>query len=101
MQKLVKITHIGATKTGISQKTGNEWSLTDIDVTWTVEQPGRDSYTQSCCGMVNGKVNTEVLNQYYAMGKEILITMYVGVRVWNDRHFTNVDIYLPKELMLE
>lgn len=101
MQKLVKITHIGKTKEGVSQRTGNEWSMTDIDVEWQVEQPGRDSYTQSCVGTVKGIINLDVLNEYKSKGKEILVTMYVNVRVWENRHFTNVEIYLPKDLMLD
>lgn len=101
MQKLVKVTFIGNPREGVSQKTGNPWSMTDIDIEWQVEQPGRESYTQSCVGTVKGYINLDVLNEYRQKGKEILVTMYVSVRTWENRHFTNVEIYLPKEMMLE
>lgn len=101
MQKTVKVTYIGAERSGVSKKTGEEWYMTDIDIRWMVEQPGRDSYEQSCNGTVKGVINRDVLSKYCDEGREILVTMYVNVRTWENRHFTNVDIYLPKELMLE
>lgn len=101
MQKLVKVTYVGNAREGVSQKTGKEWSMTDIDVEWTVEQPGTEPYKQSCVGTVRGYINLDVLNEYKEKGKEILVTMYVQVRTWENRHFTNVEIYLPKEMMLE
>lgn len=101
MKKIVKITHIGETKEGVSQKTGKEWALTDIDVKWTVEHPGQESYEQSCVGSVRGWVNDAAVRKCIAEETEVTITMYVSVRVWNDKHFTNVEIYLPKEMMFD
>lgn len=101
MKKLVKITYIGETKEGVSQKTGEPWALTDIDIVWTVESPGQESYEQSCVATVRGWINDNIVREYIAKGKEVLITMYVKVRVWNDRHFTSVEAYLPKEMMFE
>lgn len=99
MQKIVKITHLGETKEGVSQKTGEAWALTDIDVKWMVESPGRESYEQSCVGTVKGWINDSLVRECISSGREVLVTMYVKVRTWNDRHFTAVDIYLPKDMM--
>lgn len=101
MKKLVTITHIGEMKEGVSQKTGNKWYLTDIDVEWTVEQPGTESYQQSCVGTVSGIINMDALGEVMKIKRPILVTMYVGVRIWQGRHFTNVDIKLPKEYLLD
>lgn len=101
MQKTVVVTHIGETREGVSKTTGKEWTLTNIDIKWMVEAPGRESYEQSCNATVEGIINRDVLSQYCAQGKEILVTMYVKVRVWENRHYTDVRVYLPKELMLD
>lgn len=100
MEKLVKITHIGEPKRG-TRSDGTDWQMTDIDVEWTIAQPGRESYSQACVGTVSGFVNMNAVEKLRQEGKEILVTMYVDVRVWNNRHFTNVKLYLPKEYMLE
>lgn len=101
MQKVVKLAYVGETKTGVSQKDGKPWQLTDIGIEWVVETPGRESYTQSCVATVRGEVNRDVLDYYYKQGKEIMVTMYTSIREWNGKHFTQVDCYLPKEMLNE
>lgn len=101
MQKVVKIVWIGETRKGVSQKTGNEWEMTDIGVEWKVEQPGMETYTQSCVGSVHDHVNKDVLTKYKNDGKEILVTMYTNIRYYNEKAFTNVNIYLPKAMSEE
>lgn len=101
MQKRVIVTFIDAVKKGVSKKTGEPYALTNIDVEWTVEQPGVEPYTQSCNGTVRGWINRDMLSEACQKKKPILVTMYVSVRTWENRHFTQVDIYLPKEYMLE
>lgn len=99
MQKVVKITHVGETKSGVSQKDGQPWQMTDICIKWLVENPGRESYEQSCVATVRGEINREVLDYYCKNGKEVMITMYVKARAWNDKFFTQVDAYLPKDMV--
>lgn len=101
MKKKVIITYIGETKEGTSQKTGEPWALTDLDVKWTVEQPGTEDYEQSCTGTVKGYINDSLVRKCIADRTPIVVTMYVSVRVWQDRHFTSVQLYLPKEFMFE
>ena len=101
MKKKVIITHIGETKEGIGKQSGEPWVLTDIDMKWTVEQPGTESYVQSCVGTVKGYINDSLVRKCIAENTEIMVTMYVSVKVWNDRHFTSVQLYLPKEFMFE
>lgn len=101
MQKLVKITFVGETKKGVSKNTGKEWALTDVDVKWTEAQPGREPYEQSCVGTVRGWIDKIKAEEYIKQEREILVTMYVKVRMWENRHFTSVELYLPKDFMLE
>lgn len=101
MQKVVKIRHIGETKKGVSQTTGQDWALTDVVVQWTVAQPGTEPYTQECLGTVRGWINRDVVQQYLREGTEITVTVYFGTRLWNNKVFNKIDIYLPKSMMLE
>lgn len=101
MERLVKIVHIGATKEGVSKSTGKEWSMTDVGIEWKVEKPGAETYSQSLAGSVSGYVNREALLKCQSDGREVLVTYYTKIRMWEGKVFNDVKIYLPKEFMLE
>lgn len=101
MEKLVTVEWIGEPREGVSKKTGKDWCLTDVAIKWMVEQPGRESYSQSVVGTVNKFINTEALKKVMDEKKQILVTFYVDVRYWEGKCFNNVSIYLPKDLTLD
>lgn len=101
MEKSVRIIAIGDTREFQSARTGEKIIRTDIAVEWKVEQPGRETYTQSCVASVKGQLNRPVLEQLKIEERQFVATMYVNAREYNGRYFTNVDMYIPKEYMMQ
>lgn len=101
MEKLVKLIKVAESREIASKTTGEVMCFTDMAVEWTVSQPGRENYTQSCACTVKGWLNREAINKLVSDGREILVTMYVNYREWNQKLFTTVDAYIPKEYLLD
>lgn len=101
MEKLARVKKMAETREVASKTTGEMVGYTDIIIEWTVAQPGRESYEQSCACTVRGWINRDALANVIATNKEVLVTIYTKAREWNDKFFTAVDCYLPKEYMLD
>lgn len=100
MQKLATI--IGYTyKEGVSQKDGKPWRINDVHVRWQEQPAGAQPYDQEMVMSVMGYINETHIQHDIAMKSQVSITFYVGVRMWQDRKFTEIRGYLPKDMMTE
>lgn len=100
MQKLAKI--LGYTfKEGVSGKTGEPYRINEVHVKWQEQPTGAQPYDQEMVMSVMGFINDTNIQHNIVMGTPVSITFYVGVRSWNDRKFTDIKGYLPKDMMEE
>ena len=61
MKRQVKIVRVGEEKKGISQKTGSEWKVREVDLTWEDEGMNGEKFDQSVVAQINGDTNEEAL----------------------------------------
>ncbi|MBO5613496.1 MAG: DUF3127 domain-containing protein [Prevotella sp.] len=97
MKRTIKIVRVGAEKKGVSQKTGMEWKLRDLDVAWEETGPNGEPYDQSANVQISGDTNEEALKYHMAQGTRLEARMYFKLSSYNDRSFTNIRCHLPQE----
>lgn len=96
MLQIVRILKVG-TPQEYTKQNGEKGCRTDMIVEWTVDNPGQESYKQSCAATYRGFLNMDNVNAAIRDGLNIRATMYMEHREWQGRFFTNISIFLPSE----
>lgn len=98
MKRQVKIVRVGEEKKGISQKTGSEWKVREVDLTWEDEGMNGEKFDQSVVAQINGDTNEEALRWHMKEGTRFDARIYFGLSAGsNGRSFNRVRVYLPEE----
>ena len=97
MKRNIKIVRVGGERKGISQKTGNEWKIREIDVAWQEQGFNGEPYEQSAVVNIHGDTNEEALKWHMKEGTKFDMRMYFQLSAYNNRSFNNIRGYLPDE----
>lgn len=97
MKRTAKIVRIGAERSGVSQKTGNQWIARDLDISWEEQSMNGSTYEQSANVMVHGVLDEEKLKQAVADGTLMDVRMFFTLSASNGRTFNNIRAYVPEE----
>lgn len=85
---------------GVNER--GEWRMNEMHVKWEEGgEGGTDPYEQETVLTVSGFVQHGKLKSAIELNADVPVTMYFGVRTYNDRKFVRVSGYLPKEFMAE
>lgn len=89
---------VGAVRQGTSKTTGEPWAFTPVVMEWkeTNDQTLAET-THSVCMDVKGKLNEARCQQAIDQQEQVPFTLFLDVREYNGRHFTDIKGYLPKE----
>ena len=98
MKRQVKIVRVGEEKKGISQKTGSEWKVREVDLTWEDEGMNGEKFDQSVVAQINGDTNEEALKWHMKEGTRFDARIYFELSAGSiGRSFNRVRVYLPEE----
>lgn len=95
MKRTAKIVRIGVEKKGISQKTGNEWTIRDLDIVWEEQAANGETYEQSANVMVHGEMDEDKLKQAMVDGTKMDVRMFFQLSANNGRSYNNIRAYVP------
>ena len=99
MKRTVKIIRIGEERKGISQKTGTEWKVREVDLTWEDEGMNGEKFDQSVVAQISGDTNEEALQYHMKEGTKFDARIYFGLSAGsNGRSFNRIRVYLPDEV---
>ena len=97
MKRLATIISVAETKTGVSQRDGRPWQMTDFVIKWTEEEPNCTAYECSLQVTTNQQIDRSKLEKAKENGEKIEVRFYPDVHEYNNRFFNNIRAYLPKE----
>lgn len=101
MRRLAKILSMGETRTGISQKTGEPWAMTDVVIEWSEQEPNCQPYDQSAVISVPNLLDVDEVQKVINARMEVAVTFYMEKREWNGKYFNNIRGFLPKDLIMK
>lgn len=99
MRRLAKIVHIGEEKSGVSQRTGEPWVMTDVVIEWMEQEPNCQPYEQSAVISVPNRIDRALAQSYIEAKTEVAVTFYMEKREYQGRYFNNMRGFLPKDLL--
>lgn len=97
MKRPVTIIKIGETRKGISQRTGQEWERTDVEVTWTDHGQNGEEFDQAMVVQLNGKLNEDRFKVAISQRETVEARIYFSLSASNGRSFNNIRAYLPND----
>ena len=98
MKRTIKILKIGESRSGVSQKTGNEWKITEIDIAWYEQDRYGELHEQSAHVQLHGDYKKEHLQYHIDNKTEFPDTgLFFALSAFEGRSFNNIRCNLNKE----